>query len=456
MIARLSLLFVMAMVPHLARGQNPQPEVHVSIEPARVVVGQPARLRVEVLAPNYMTAPPDLPDFQVRNAVTRPLQSINLSERRGETTYAGVRFEFALYPQEPGSFAVGNEAITVHFAAEPPKSTTATLSLPRILFDAFIPDAASALNPFISATSLSIEQQVERSSDALKVGDSLTRIVTLKAQGMPAMLLPPVAFPAIDGLALYPAQPSLQDAVDRRSDILSATRVDAATYMLEKAGDYRLPAIELRWWNVGTGKVDTARLDAVDLHVAENPDALRAPPSEAERRRGWQSLVDQAVRHWPAMLAAGALLVVLCWLLPPATRRFVAGCKRWRAAWLASEQRAFVRLLTAACGRDARRFYFALLGWTARLGSGVTVKSVCTAAQSEPFDRRIAAIKARLFATKAGHFGLPSARLLIGLVAARRRLRAHAAMRPRANGLPRTLNPGPLTVPPARWRPVAR
>ena len=65
-----------------------EPVVTASIDPARVVVGQRATLVVTVLAPNYMPAPPVLPDFQVRNAVTRPLGSINQTETRDGAAYA--------------------------------------------------------------------------------------------------------------------------------------------------------------------------------------------------------------------------------------------------------------------------------------------------------------------------------------------------------------------------------
>src|SRR5262245_35505548 len=81
-----------------------EPILRAGIDPPRVVVGQKTTLRIDVLAPNYMTAPPALPDFQIRNAVTRQLQSVNLTERHDGATFAGVRFEFAIYPQEAGSY----------------------------------------------------------------------------------------------------------------------------------------------------------------------------------------------------------------------------------------------------------------------------------------------------------------------------------------------------------------
>src|SRR5262245_32069178 len=98
----------------------PEPILQVAVDPPRVVVGQPTMLRIDVLAPNYMTSPPELPGFQVRNAVTRQLQNINLSEERNGMTYAGVRFEYAIYPQEPGSYAVSDQKARVNYAAEPP------------------------------------------------------------------------------------------------------------------------------------------------------------------------------------------------------------------------------------------------------------------------------------------------------------------------------------------------
>src|SRR5262249_25249999 len=152
-----------------------------------------------------------------------------------------VRFEFAIYPLEPGDYAVADQKLTIKYAAEPPATREAVIALPRVEFQAFIPDAAAALHPYLAANALTVEQAVQRSSDPLKTGDAVTRIVTIKAEGAPAMLLPPTSFAAIDGLGVYPAQPSLQDKTDSRTDVLTSTRVDSATYMLEKAGDYVLP-----------------------------------------------------------------------------------------------------------------------------------------------------------------------------------------------------------------------
>ena len=220
----------------------PEPIVTATIDPPRVVVGQKATLLVTVLAPNYMPSPPVLPEFQLRNVVTRPLGAINQVETRDGVTYAGVRYEFAVFPQEPGSFAIAGQKVTVTYAADPPQSRTATIELPRLAFEGFIPDAAQGLDPFVAATSLSVEQVVKQSSQELKVGDSVTRTVTIKAEGTLAMLLPPVAFSEISGLARYPAQPSLQ-----RTSIAAPARSTVGdiihySYLVTNTGNVTLTA----------------------------------------------------------------------------------------------------------------------------------------------------------------------------------------------------------------------
>src|SRR5688500_4759166 len=84
-----------------------QPIVRATLKPDSVLVGSPVTFGIAVLAPNFLTAPPEFPDIQLNNAVTRSLGSgTNLSEEHQGTTYAGVLREYAIYPQEPGAYAI--------------------------------------------------------------------------------------------------------------------------------------------------------------------------------------------------------------------------------------------------------------------------------------------------------------------------------------------------------------
>ena len=403
-----------ALTAHLALAQPtvpvPEPTVTATLDPPRVMVGQKITLLVTVLAPNYMPAPPVIPDFQVRNAATRALGAVNQTEMRDGTTYAGIRYEFAIYPQEPGSYALPNQQVTVTYAADPPNARKVDITLPRQTFEAFIPDAAQELDPFVSAESIAVEQKVERSAQDLKAGDSVKRAVTVKATGTPAMLLPPPVFAKVDGLALYPGQPSIQDHVDRRTGALSATRADEGTYMVERAGDYTLPAIELAWWNVRDGRIERTRAEAITLHVADNPaQRVGGQAQGGAPAWDWRRPILWVLDHWLLTFATLLLLGLGAWFAPAAARDVRQRIAAKQNAYRASEAWSFAQLRTAIRRRDAGKTYFALLDWLGRFAPARTVVALRRSAQDPLLDHEISWIDRAVWATRCAGRSLVAA-----------------------------------------------
>lgn len=186
-----------------------------------------------------------------------------MSDQQGDVSYAGIRYEFLIYPQEAGLYVVPAQTITVTFADNPPHTVQTEVPVPAVNFEAVIPDAARDLNPFVSATGLSLQQEIRPSSNSLKVGDAITRIVTIKAEEAPAMLLPPPTFAPVAGARIYRSAPRLNDQFDQRADMLTSTRTDSAIYMLEAAGTVTLPALDVAWWNAKDQKIDRVRAEFV-------------------------------------------------------------------------------------------------------------------------------------------------------------------------------------------------
>ncbi|PPQ18951.1 hypothetical protein CV770_13325 [Bradyrhizobium sp. AC87j1] len=419
-----------------AQDRASEPIVRMTVEPQRVVVGQPSTLTIELLAPNYMTAPPELPTFQVRNAVTRQLTTININERHDDQTYAGVRLEFAITPQEEGAYAVTDQKIRIRYAAEPPATREVEVALPKVGFEAFIPAAAAGLRPFVSATKLTVEQSLERSSEQLRVGDAVTRKITITAQGTPAMLLPPPAFPDIEGLRKYAAQPVLEDKAVGRSGDAVATRIDAATYMLEGAGGYPLPAIDVRWFDVTTGKIETAHAEGASFSVAGGA----VSGGSADRSWTWRNVIVIIADNWPAALAVLAAAAGLPWFAPRAVRAFTVAVWRRRTAYLHSENRAFRRLRAA---RSAATTYSRLLAWLQRfepLGNDKTIAGLTSAVQDPALEREIGGLQEELFAAvPAGRWSRRA--LMRRIASARRALRRQSRRDRNRTALPAGINP---------------
>jgi hypothetical protein len=447
---------VLALPPHAFAQPSPAPEpiVQVTADPPRVVVGQPVTLRILVLAPNYMTSPPELPGLQVRNAVTRQLQSVNTNDQRDGVSYAGVQYEYVITPQEPGSYAIAGKAVRIKYAAAPPATREVSVTLPPVSFEATIPDAAAGLTPFVSANKLTAEQQIKHSSDPLKPGDAVTVSVTITAEGTPAMLLPPLPFASVDGLQLYPTQPVLQEKTEARTDVMTATRTESATYMVERPGTYALPAIEIGWWNVADGKVERIHLDGAAFTVAAVPGiAGDEPVGQSRRTWDWSDLRDVLADHWLLVLLAIVIAAGLGMTAPRAIRRVTAASRRRREAYRRSERFAFHRLRRAIGRSDPSQAYFALLDWLPHLDAvpDNTASAFRTAARDPELDRQIGALESQLFANRHEAQQWSPRRMLRHVAAARRTLRPRTERRDRA-GLPAHLNPVGASQPAANER----
>lgn len=437
-----------------------EPFVRAKLDPATVVVGQSATLTLDVLVPNYMTKPPVLPAFQIRNVVTHDGSTVNISEQVDGVSFAGVRYEFLLYPQEPGAYVISERSITVTYAAGPPESREAVVRIPSLSFQAVIPDAAQALDPFVSAQRLVVHQEIKPSSDHLKVGDSVVRTVTIEADSTPAMLLPPLPLVRSPGAEAYPAQPEFQDKYDSRTGVLVSRRIDQVTHMLQQAGQFSLPAIDIGWWNVGAGKVETAHLDAMSYDVVANPATQGTISDGARARWNWSAVRNGIAEHWLLAALIAIAFAVIAWFAPVAARSITAAYRQRRKIYLQSEAWSFRRLRRVAGSGDARTVYFAMLDWLQRfepVASDRTIKAFKAAAADPVLDSEIGSIEQQLFASHRNAGEWSSCRLLWRVGAARRKLRRQAASHGAKRQLPQHINP--MGIPESStesWRKPAR
>ena len=154
---------VAALCCTLASAQSPM--IRARFEPARTItVGEPVRLVVTVLVPNYFTGSPDFPDFDLQNAIVVLPQERpnNTSEKVRGVTYAGITETYTLYPQQAGEFSLPPVTIDVSYANAPPRTTQAHLKLPALAFHADLPEAAKVLDYFLPTTRLTMQNAGRR------------------------------------------------------------------------------------------------------------------------------------------------------------------------------------------------------------------------------------------------------------------------------------------------------
>lgn len=365
----------------LAAGAQ-SPVVRAHVEPAKgIMVGQPVRLVVSVLVPNYFTGTPEFPEFEIDNAIVVLPQETpqNSNERIGGITYAGITETYTIYPQQPGDFQVPPVNISVPYANAPPRSTVAQVALPALTFHADVPAAARDLDYFLPTTRLTMQQKWSAPLKNLRAGDAIERTITVTALMTQAMLIPPLPFTAPDGIRIYPEEPSVEDQKTDRGVFVAGRRMQSARYFIQKEGDYTLPVIELKWWNLSTNRLVTATLPALHFTAAANPNFVAELPPEPEPAPVIQPRhVSFRVRYrfWirvRVILPCAIAFLFLFWMcrryLPRAYRRLQA----WRKRRQHSEP-AYFRNLVHACRRNrAMQAYEWLLKWLALAHRGMTV-----------------------------------------------------------------------------------
>lgn len=315
-------------------------------EPIRVTVVEPGEAQPGVLAPIFIDASLDHDSVYVQaqavltlriyhsvslydDSTLSPLQIDDaLVEQLGaprtyERTLNGVRHgvievRYAIFPQRSGELLIPPQVFSATTAAvggpayglQPGRQTQVKSPLiPLQVRPRPAEYPRDAL--WLPATSLALAEAWSQDGP-LRVGESVTRSLTIKAEGLSAAQLPPVPALDADGLRSYPDQPSLANEVTAQG--LVGTREQSEALVAGQAGEQVLAATEVVWWNTATDRLERARLPGRTLQVAENP-ALQEQNAPLELPSVEQA---QAGTVWPwqvssAVLACTTLLGFTLW-----------------------------------------------------------------------------------------------------------------------------------------------
>ena len=267
---------------------------------------------------------------------------------------------------------------------------------------------------FISTTRLEIKQSFDRKPEVLKVGEAFTRTITVTVGDALSMVIPPIPTVSVQGLAVYVDPPTVEDHGGERGERIGGTRVERATYIAEAEGDYRLPSVELAWWDVAEERLKTATLAAIELRVEADPtqvaaiplppeDLIKEPSDAASKSR---IPIVELLRRWGIPVAAGALIFVL---LARLWRRYGPVIRRQRAdarrRYQDSEAARFAQLRTAIRSGDPRAIWSRWTSWLDRAhrGPGVaTIRAFVEESHDPELARDYRALEAALFTKGRG------------------------------------------------------
>jgi hypothetical protein len=233
-----------------------------------------------------------------------------------------------------------------------------------------MPPGAGGAKYFLTTGRFQVSQSFDRKLEGLKVGDSISRMVSMRAEDTVGMTLPALGFDAPEGMRVYPGIPKISERAERGK--IEAARIETVTYVLEREGSYELPEIAILWWDPQTKKMSQALLPAIEFKVEENPgynaevfassEEPEKPPSEEPK----QTLLG---RLRPLLPWGSAILGIFVFLIATrhmlsmkglTLRSLLAGGKRWRGD---AEITSFKRFRRACLANDAKASLRELVFW---------------------------------------------------------------------------------------------
>jgi len=352
------LSFVIGHSAILASALAGDPTTRVHLSPADTAyIGQYVRVNIEVLYPGEFTSGPvfDLPEVVGGVILRMDSQGVHGSEEIEGLAWHVVRYNFALFPHQEGICVV--PPVRLRFIHE---TRVEPLYTEPVSLEVEFPPGAEGLSALVSAPRLEAREAWNPDSTELKVGDAITRAITLKAGRVLGMGFPPLSFEDIEGLGVYPKDPLVEDRIERGD--FEGERTESVTYVCERPGAFELPAIVIPWFDLEAGSVKRVEFPPRTLSVSGNPE-LEAVESGFRGGSGMSGF--QVVGGFAMVLVLVA--VVMAWRY---RSRLESAFEARRVRRHESEAAYFDRFLHAARSGEPGPALQELLSWLDRSGAG--------------------------------------------------------------------------------------
>jgi len=355
----------------------------------------------------------NITQLQLDNAFVRPLEQNSFQRMVNGRPWLVHEVRYAIFPEQSGTLEIPSQTFSARESA--PRRSLFDLggggrqlrrSTEPLTIEVLPRPANFPGNEWLPARELTLEESWSTPPEQLQVGESATRTITIRGEGLQGAQLPPVLFPSTQGLKYYPDQPVISDG--ETDSGLVGTRVDSVAVVPTQAGHWEIPELRIPWWDTGTNKVRYAVLPARELDVAAGSAApiVSPPPQPAPGvvlSPGGAGMIPMIAntdnRQWQIVsgITGAGWLLTLAYLFWSRRRpRAAAESRRENTR----EPPAYRTLMAACAGGQAAAARRALIEWTAALTSRPQLSSleqVCTAFDDPALNAAVKALNASLY-----------------------------------------------------------
>ena len=169
---------------------------------------------------------------------------------------------------------------------------------------------------WLPAAKLELEEQWLPDPPEFRVGEPVTRTLTVNAYGVFGNQIPELSFELPEKMKAYADQPSIE--TDKTQDGLKGTRVEKWAIIPGQAGRLELPEISVAWWDVRKDEIRTsvfpARIIEVLPATVDFPAAPVTQETAIETKKASvvvtqePASADQKVSFWKVLAIVFAIL----------------------------------------------------------------------------------------------------------------------------------------------------
>lgn len=309
--------------------------IEASLDQSSVYVQAQAILTLRIYHSVSLYDDSSLTPLQITDARIEQLGDTRTYEKDLNGVRHGViEMRYAIYPQHSGLLTIAPQTFSATLVdTQPSQDANAQGPKPGKLMRVSSAEIPLTVKPkpltypvdapWLPARSLSLSESWNPEPEHTQVGDSLTRSLTLKVEGLAASQLPALPATDVNGLRRYPDQPVLSNQSTDRGIV--GSREEREALVPSRSGTIDLPTVDVVWWNTFEDHLEHSSLPARTLQVANNPSLQVDTPAGTLQ----VSAVDNDVLWWwklsTLILACTTLLGFGLW---------------WRARWQPAVHRA--------------------------------------------------------------------------------------------------------------------
>ncbi|SEO98203.1 BatD family protein [Pseudomonas sp. ok266] len=309
--------------------------IEASLDQSSVYVQAQAILTLRIYHSVSLYDDSSLTPLQIADARIEQLGDTRTYEKDLNGVRHGViEMRYAIYPQHSGLLTIAPQTFSATLVdTQPSQDANAQGPKPGKLMRVSSAEIPLTVKPkpltypvdapWLPARSLSLSESWNPEPEHTQVGDSMTRSLTLKVEGLASSQLPALPATEVNGLRRYPDQPVLSNQSTDRGIV--GSREEREALVPSRSGAIELPTVDVVWWNTFEDHLEHSSLPARTLQVANNPSLQVDTPAGTLQ----VSAVDNDVLWWwklsTLILACTTLLGFGLW---------------WRARWQPAVHRA--------------------------------------------------------------------------------------------------------------------